>query len=67
MESQFKKGDIVRLAIDGPRLLVTGVEEDGRVKCFWFNKYHQPHTEIFDAELLIPAPPEGRSAGFYSS
>ncbi|MBE7175943.1 MAG: DUF2158 domain-containing protein [Mucilaginibacter polytrichastri] len=67
METTFQTGDIVKLAIDGPRMVVTEVLPDGLVKCFWFNKHHQPHTETFSGALLIAATGENKSAGFFSS
>lgn len=67
METTFKTGDIVKLPIEGPRMIVTEVLADGLVKCFWFNKHHQPHSESFSGALLEQVSGENKSAGFFSS
>lgn len=67
MQNKFKPGDIVKLFIEGPKMLVIEVLENEQVKCFWYNKHNQPHTEIFTSGLLELTTGENKSAGFFNS
>ncbi len=49
----FKKGDIVRLKHTGIAMLVTYIDDDNCVSCFWYGSNGAPYDHVFDPESLV--------------
>lgn len=65
-------GDVVKLPIEGPALLVVKAEDDGEVVCGWFDGELKWRTEGFPAAALAVikdahagAPPEHAGTGLF--
>lgn len=59
-EIQFKEGDTVYLASDGPVMTVERVNSDGSVVCVWFDAKVNYKRQSFQLGMLRRyTPPEG--------
>ena len=62
--AKFQPGDLVKLRVGGPVMIVNAIGSDDRFQCVWFDRDNEAYWsyggDYFAAAVLVPVESDGR-------